>query len=169
MYEARAYGTRIDRFRRKEGIRLRLWAQEAGINRTQFGKYRAGKQEPSAIALANIVRAARRITGKPVRAAELYDVGDDEPLNTLAPEPFFEKRGTVRHVYNTRLDQCLIREGIKPARLARASGISRLALHRKRSGREIPRVSAIAKLVKAMRRLGRDVTASDLFDVGEDL
>jgi hypothetical protein len=33
----------------------------------------------------------------------------------------------------------------------------------------IARVSAIAKLVKAMRRLGRDVTASDLFDVGEDL
>jgi hypothetical protein len=37
-YVARDYDTRIDHFRRQTNIPLRLWADEAGVNRSQLGK-----------------------------------------------------------------------------------------------------------------------------------
>jgi transcriptional regulator with XRE-family HTH domain len=167
MYVARDYETRIDRFRRTAGIALRRWAEEAHISRMQLGKYRAGTQEPTLETLAALVSAARRVSGLPVKAADLYDVGEDEPLNTTDPEPFAAPRGDIRNLYDTRFDKCLVREGIRPSRLARTAGMSRLSILRKRAGRESPTVGVLARLVRAMRIMGRDIRASDLFDVGE--
>lgn len=110
FFVRRDYDTLLDRFRRKEGIPLLLWAEEAGMNRTQLGKYRSGKLEPSAVTLSDLVRAAKRIIGCPVKASDLYDLGEDEPLNVTNPYPWGRPQSSVRQSFNTRLDRCLIRE-----------------------------------------------------------
>lgn len=159
----------MDRFRRQKAIPPGLWARVAGMNRSQFNKYRAGVQEPSSLAVAELVRAARKITNSPVRASHLFELGEDEPLNTTDPEPRCRPRKTVRKAFDTRLDHCLIREGISPGRLAFEADVSRQGLLKKRADRDLASVSFIARLVRTMRRMGRDVVASDLFDLGEDL
>ncbi len=165
---ARSYDTRIDRFRRRHEIPLQLWASEAKVSRSLLARYRAATEDPYVETLVKLVRAARKITGQQVRAAELFDLGEDEPVNT---EPCLRKRaprGGVREFYDTRFDTCLIREGVLPAHLARESGISRPTILKKRTGAESFRVSVLARLVRALRRMGREVRASDLANVGED-
>lgn len=162
------YDTRIDQFRRRHNIRASAWAAEAGISRSLLARYRADAADPHIETFAKLVRAARKITGLPVRASDLYDVGEDEPVN---PEPALRRngaRGGVREFYDTRFDGCLIREGVLPAHLARESGISRPTILRKRTGEESFRVGVLARFVRALRRMGREVQASDLADVGED-
>lgn len=167
-YQPKSYDTRIDQFRRRYGIPLQLWAAEADISRSLIARYRAATADPYVETLAKLVRAARRITGRQVRAAELFDLGEDEPVNREPCPRRKATRGGVREFYNTRFDGCLIREGILPAHLARESGISRPTILKKRTGAESFRVSVLAKLVRALRRMGREVQASDLANVGED-
>jgi predicted transcriptional regulator len=167
-FQTKSYDTRIDRFRRRYNISPSLWAAEAGISRSLIARYRAATEEPYVETVAKLVLAARRITGQCVRAADLFDLGEDEPVN---PEPTLRRRparGGVREFYNTRFDSCLIREGVLPAHLARESGISRPTVLKKRTGEESFRVSVLATLVRALRRMGRNVRASDLANLGED-
>lgn len=169
QFQSKSYDTRIDELRRRYRIPLSLWAAEAGIRRALLCRYRADVDVPMIYTLAKLVRAARAITGKPIQAKELYDLGEDEPVNIADPYPRREvPRGNVRRSYDTRLDRCLIAEGVLPSHLARESGITRPTILKKRTGAESQKVSVLAALVRAMRRMGRDVRASDLADVGED-
>lgn len=158
----------MERFRRTEGIDPSAWAETAHINRRQLARYRSGREQPYSHNLAALVRAARKITGRPVAAHELVDLGEDEPLNTVSPTPFLHST-RARKQFHTRLDQCLLREGVLPALLAREASVSRQNLLRKRCSTEAGMsVGFLHALVCAMRRLGRDIRASDLIDLGED-
>ena len=165
MGEYKSYKTRIDRCRRKYGIQLARWSYEAGIDRKIITRYRAGLDEPTERNLAKLVRAARKITEQPIRAAELFDLGEDEPLRVRHDSQY---ASPGRKVFDTRFDRCLIREGVLPSDLARASRLSRQSVFKKRKGTQSFSRPMLAKLVRGMRRLGRDVRAADLVDVGED-
>jgi len=71
--------------------------------------------------------------------------------------------------YMTRLEDFMTRNGVKPMHLAKKAGISRQHLLRVRKGTADPARPTIKALTMAMcRLLGRDVHASDLFDLGDD-
>jgi DNA-binding phage protein len=165
--EATSYGTRLDRFRVRERIDLEQWAEKAGMRRTQLGKYRSGRGEPRADALARLVRAAAVLLYRPVKASELYDLGEDEAIAAEIhrfPQTGQEK---IRRVYDSKIDAYLRRIDAAPASVARAAGMSRQSLLNLRSEAALPMCSTIRALVIALRRRGYAVTASDLFDVGE--
>jgi hypothetical protein len=164
-FRVKCYDTRIDKCRVKYGLGLLAWAAESGIDRKVLGRYRAGFEEPTERNLAKLVRAARKITGQPITAREFFDLGEDEPLGPRYESPY---KAPGRKQYNTRFDRCLLREDLLPVDLARASGLSRQTVFKKRAGVETFSIVGLAKLVRGMRRLGRDVRASDLVDVGED-
>lgn len=127
-------------------------------------RYRAGLSEPQVNTLARLVLAARRIAGKRVKASDFYDLGESEPLNRR-PVRYFERR-KIEDV-NTRLEATLLREHVRPTDLANKAGLSRQALRRLRRGQAIMTVSTLAQIVRAFRRMGRDVKASDIADVGD--
>lgn len=164
----KTYDTRMDRFRARENISIRQWAEAAGVARTQFNKYRSGKMTPGVLIFAALVRSASRIVARPVRASELYDLGEDEPV---APAP--RECGRLQHSfvakhYNTRLDRLIRRLGVRPAALAREGGISRQALRRLRMRSGVSVVSTVRVIVSALRRMGHPVKASNIVDTGEN-
>jgi transcriptional regulator with XRE-family HTH domain len=154
---------RIESLLRRERISREQWADEAVMDRAQFSRYLHGRSFPRALILARLVWAARRIAGIHVMASDLYDLGEEEPVS-LAPK----SGSTSRSNYDTRLDRYLRQNGISPAKLARHSGVARPLLNRKRTGEQQPTVGVIRRLVRALRQMGYDARASDLFDVGED-
>jgi hypothetical protein len=164
-FHVKTYDTRIDRCRVKYGISLLQWSTASGVDRKVISRYRAGVDEPTERNLAKLVRAARKITGKPIMASELFDLGEDVPLG---PRRERQYASPGRKVYNTRFDQYLLREDVLPMDLARESGLSRQQVFKTRSGAAAFSRTVLSKLIRGMRRLGRDVRASDLVDVGED-
>lgn len=156
--------TRLEQFRVREKLNARQWAVESGIYGAQFHRYLSGTAEPMLPRLSRIVEAARTLTGRSVAASELFDLGEDEAVNTLSPAPFLKPTPTTRSLYDTRLDQLLVRLGIRPAMLARTSRLPRQTIGRLRAARMTPTVGMVATLVRALRKLGRDVRATDLFD-----
>jgi hypothetical protein len=164
---SRSYDTRLDRCRRRYGIPLPLWAAESGVCSKVIGRYRSGEDDPMVQAVARLVRAARRITGQHISANDMFDLGEDEPL-TPRRERLRSHASPGRREYDTRVDHCLRREDVLPIHLAREAGLSRQAVYKKRTGQESFRAKILARTVRAMRRMGRDIRASDLADVGED-
>ena len=164
MFEPRDYDTRIDQFRTREGIGRAEWAIAADISRSQLTKYRAGIAEPRAGHLARLVSAAARILGRAVRASELYDLGEDEPLGHKTHDKPRAQNGVH---YDSRLDSLMTRLGVGPAALAQAAQTSRMQIHSTRRGVP-PLVSTIRRIVIAFRHMGYDVKASEIVDVGEE-
>jgi predicted transcriptional regulator len=163
----RAYDTRIDRFRRANAIDHLQWALESGMTRSHFLRVRLGK-DIHLKSVVRVVKAASRILRRQVRASELYDLGDDEPLNTQVESALQQRpHAKTRELFRTPLDDYLLRTGILPAELARRAGLSRQALVRMRARRGTVRVSTVRKLIRALRAMGRDVKSSDFFDFGD--
>jgi predicted transcriptional regulator len=156
--------TRLEQFRVREKLSARPWAGESGIYRAQFRRYLSGTAEPMLPRVSRIVEAARTLTGRNVAASDLFDLGEDQAVNTLNPAPFRKPTPTKRILYDTRLDQLLVRLGIQPAMLARTSRLPRQTIGRLRAARMTPTVGMVATLVRALRKMGRDVQATDLFE-----
>ena len=164
MFEARDYDTRLDQFRKRAGIGRGEWAIAAEISRSQLTKYRAGLGEPRAGHLARLVSSAGRILGRAVNASELFDLGEDEPLGKKRrPKP----AKLTAADYDTRLDKLMRRLGVRPAALAKATGTSRMQIYCVRRGGN-PLVSTVRSIVIAIRRMGHDVRARDVIDLGEE-
>src|SRR5690242_9613794 len=104
-FDRRDYATRMDRFRAAEQIPILTWAQEAGMRRSQINRYRAGR-EPRTDVVARLVRAATRIVGRPVRASDLFDVGEDTPIAARDPSESIAlpRNETMRKQYSSRID-----------------------------------------------------------------
>jgi len=167
-FERRDYDTRIDRFRAKEGISILKWATEAGMKRSQFNKYRTGAEARTDL-VARLVRAATRILGRPVRASELFDLGEEIPVaERAASAPSFLRNDLMRKDYPSRIDALLRLLGIPPNAFARQIGMSRRQLTRLRRDESFPFVGTVRHMVEVLRCSGYDVTASDIADVGED-
>lgn len=161
------YDTRLDRFRVREGIGIKQWADQAGLRRTTLNRYRSASEEPTADYLAKLVRSASRILRRPVKASEIYDLGEGEPLGKNDLRRDYRTNEGSRKFYRSQLDTLLRRIGLPPSAFAREANISAHTLLRIRSQQASPMVSTLRALVVAMRRMGHDVTASDIADVGD--
>jgi hypothetical protein len=77
-------GTRLERFIQERGIALTRIQAAIPMHPTQLGRYRFGLSVPSERVIARIVRAVRSITGEPIKASQLFNLGDDDdPIATL--------------------------------------------------------------------------------------
>jgi hypothetical protein len=161
----RAYNTQFDATRRRYGLDPKQWPHASHVSRGAISRYRVGVEEPLVETLARLVRAARQLSGRPVKASEFFDLGEAEPINLIGPKP---ARWHFGKTYDTRFDKNLIRERVLPAQLARESGVLRATILRKPSGADSITVGMLAKFVRAMRRIGRATMASDSADLGED-
>ena len=162
---ATAYDARLDQFRVREGIDIGRWASEADLLRTQLNKYRSAFAEPNVEVLAKLVRAASRILQRHVKASELYDLGEAEPLGQQRQ---FRGNPECRKAFGSRLDEFLRRIEFPSSALAREAATSKNTLLQFRARRSSPRVSTVRQIVVALRRMGYDVTPSDIIDVGEE-
>lgn len=72
------YDTPLDRYLRVHDVKPTHLAAEAGIARQALSLYRAAVQEPTRAVMARIVVGLRAITGKRVRASELWYLGEVE-------------------------------------------------------------------------------------------
>jgi len=165
------YATRTDEFRRQENLKVEEWAEASEMSRTALQRCRAGR-DYRVSTLAKLVRGARKLTGRPVTASEVADVGDDEPLPEKRKYTGERYRvattSKVRKRYDTPLDRMLINEGIRPVDFAREAGMSRQNLRQLRSATEEPKTSSVAKVVRTARRLtANPYRAADFWDVGE--
>lgn len=159
-----SYDTRLERCRLRIGLTPGEWAAAADIWPGQLLRYRSSQAEPRRSTLLRLVRAARDVTGTMVRASDLYDLGDDEPLGEPAGSLSKPRR---RKPFPTNLDVVLRRYGFTAAALARNSRLHSRIIRRFQAGTEDPLVSTMAILVRTLRRMGADVRAHDVFDLGE--
>lgn len=161
----RRYDTRLNHFRLAKGISPTAWANAAGMWRGQLTRYCSGSATPRCSRLVLLLRSARELTQTSVCASELYDLGEDEPLGgTLSSADRRWRRSTP---WNTRFDRVLKRHGIGPSRLAAEAGVSQRAVRELQAGLTDPRVSTLASMVRALRRMGVNVRAHDLIDIGD--
>ena len=163
------YPTRLDGFRVEHAINHRQWAAEAGLSRTHFDRIRRG-EGVTLETLARVVRAASRLLNRPVRASELVDLGEEEPVAMADRRRTARRRKSkrIRHVFDSPLDRLLVEHDIEPALLARQARLASLTLRRIRAERQSLSTSTAALIIRALRDLGLDVKARDLWDVGED-
>ena len=164
-FEVKHYETRLDRFRVRENIGIRQWAEQAGMSRTQLNRYRSDAAQPRSNTVADLVRSASAIVGRDVAASELYDLGEDEPVRRRDAQARTNR--IVQKTYRPRFDELLRRLGVPLKRLATESGLSRQAIRRFRSDATYPVVPTVRAIVTALRRMGYRVTPSDVIDVGE--
>lgn len=68
--------TRLEAFLKGARIRPAHLARECGYSRQHLLRLRLGRMEPTRRCIAAIVAACRRITGRRVRATDLFDLGD---------------------------------------------------------------------------------------------
>lgn len=66
--------TRLEAFLKGHGVKPAHLARECGYSRQHL--LRLGRMEPTRRCIAAIVAACRRITGRRVRATDLFDLGD---------------------------------------------------------------------------------------------
>lgn len=167
MAKETSYNTKLDSCRRHYGVKPQEWANESGIDRRVLIRYRSGELVPGVANLAKLVIALWKITGLPIRASELYDLGESEPLGmetqNRCNSPFKGKR------FATRFDRFLALRGINPTCLAAAVPTTRQTIYKKRSGAETFTIRQIERVVRTLRRLGYDVRASYIVDVGENV
>jgi hypothetical protein len=119
-----------------------------------------------------IVRTACDILGRPVRASEIFDVGEDISVPSRPARRRVASDGQQKALrrYGTPLDRILRAERIIPNEFARRVGIVRQSLQRFRSGSDEPCLSTLAKMVATLRQMsGTPYLASHLYDVGEGL
>jgi predicted transcriptional regulator len=164
----RAYNTRLERFRRAQGLSPSVWARAAGLSRQSFEDVRAGS-DPYLRTIRAIVRAARVLVDRPVEARELFDVGEDMPARVVLPRKVAAKnlRASLKR-YRTNLDRILRGEQILPSDFVRHVGIVRQTLLRLRAGEDEPCLSTLAALVRTLRGMtGKPYKARHLYDVGE--
>lgn len=114
--------------------------------------------------LARILCAASRLLKRPVRASELYDLSEEVAVpDTARPATPIASKQT-RRKYDSALDRLLLEHGILPARLARRARLTRQTLRRIRANLQLPSVSTVSAIIGALRGLGVNVKARDLWD-----
>src|SRR6478752_7346241 len=74
--------TRLDDFLKANGIRPSHLADDAGVSRQYLYRLRVGTVEPTRRVMVALATACRRIMRRPVRVADLFDIGED--VSTVA-------------------------------------------------------------------------------------
>ena len=68
--------TRLEAFIGSRGIKPAHLARESRYSRQHLVRIRMGRSHPTAAGIARIVAACRRLSGEDVRAADLFDLGE---------------------------------------------------------------------------------------------
>ena len=74
--ERKFFDTRLDRWITANGVKPAHLAQESGYSRQHLLRIRRGDMEPTRRCIKAITAACRRLSAKPVRASDLFDLGD---------------------------------------------------------------------------------------------
>ncbi len=70
--------TRLESFIRSRGIKPAHLARESGYSRQHLLRIRMGRMEPTRRCIAAIASACRRLSGEGVRAAELFELDEED-------------------------------------------------------------------------------------------
>ena len=73
--------TRLEMFLKSRGIKPAHLARESGYSRQHVLRLRSGTMEPTRPCIAAIAAACRRLSGEGVRASDLFDLEEEEPLS----------------------------------------------------------------------------------------
>jgi predicted transcriptional regulator len=71
---------RLARFIRRNGIKAVRLAETAGVSRQHVARLQAARADPTRAMMVWLTIAARRLLGRQVAVTELFDLGDDEPV-----------------------------------------------------------------------------------------
>ena len=77
MRKRHVFRTRLDRWLVAHKVKPARLALESGYSRQHLLRIRKGEMEPTRSCIAAIVRAARKLSREPVKASELFDLGED--------------------------------------------------------------------------------------------
>ena len=69
--------TPLERFLTLRKIKTGRLARECGYTRQHINRLRKGTMEPTRLCIASIVAACRRLTGQPIRAGDLFHLGEE--------------------------------------------------------------------------------------------
>jgi hypothetical protein len=69
--------TRLEAFLKSRRLKPAHVARESGYSRQHLLRVRMGRMEPTRRCIAAISAACRRLSGEPVRAADLFDLDGD--------------------------------------------------------------------------------------------
>ena len=69
--------TRLEMFLKSRHLKPAHVARESGYSRQHLLRIRMGRMEPTRRCIAAISAACRRLSGEPVRAADLFDLDGD--------------------------------------------------------------------------------------------
>jgi hypothetical protein len=72
----RYYDTRLDRWMAANEVKPAHLALESGYSRQHLLRIRRGDMEPTRRCIKAITAGCRRLSAKPVRASDLFDLGD---------------------------------------------------------------------------------------------
>jgi len=70
--------TRLETFLKSRGIKPAHLARESGYSRQHLLRIRMGRMEPTRRCIAAIVAACRRLSREPVRAADLFELDEED-------------------------------------------------------------------------------------------
>jgi transcriptional regulator with XRE-family HTH domain len=70
--------TRLQQFIKERGISLVKLKTAIPMHRSQLSRYRLGYAFPTEPVIARIGRAVRTLTGEPIKANQLFNLGDDD-------------------------------------------------------------------------------------------
>jgi predicted transcriptional regulator len=166
----KANAGRLEKFCKAHAITVTALAASAGVSRQSLRHIRRGS-DPYVKTIRAIVTAVRKITGQPIEARELFDVGEDLPGTgvTIHRMTVADHRRRSLKRYGTKLDRILRGEKIIPNDFAHHVGIARQSLLRLRNGQDEPCRSTLAQMVKVLRAMtGKSYRARHLYDLGEE-
>lgn len=162
------YNTRLERFRRAHGLSTTEWARTAGLSRKALTCARAGVDVYLRTVRA-IVRAASELLKRPVKARELFDLGETTRAIAVIPRKVgadFVRAACKR--YPTNLDRILRGENIVPSDFGVHVGIARQTMLKYRRGKKEPSLFILARMIRTLRQMtGKPYKAKHLYDVGE--
>jgi hypothetical protein len=70
--------TRLETFIQRRGLSVPKIQAAIPMHRSQFSRYRFGLTKAREDVIARIVKAVRAVTGQPIKANQLFDLGDDD-------------------------------------------------------------------------------------------
>ena len=163
--------TRLQVFMDALGITPLPLASESGVSRQALLRIRLGLEEPRVGTVAAIVRACRRLSGKAVRAADLFDLGEPgtDPHLLLGVTEARKSLPLPLAEGETRLAALMTAHNLYPAQVATASRLSINRVSSYMNGIDDARLRNVRKLRAGLSLLvGRPVKANEVFDLGED-
>jgi len=70
--------TRLEKLIQERGLSTPRILAAIPMHRSQFSRYRFGLTQAREDVIRRIVRAFREVTGEPIKANQLFDLGDDD-------------------------------------------------------------------------------------------